>query len=326
MSLFKIFLKGNLDFGSEKSFEKAFQLFMKQSEVLYKSCIVLKAEEIFDAENNRLILKQQVLPSVSDKHWKNTKAILRCMAQFSQAGQIWLWCANPANNHIIETVHIEPNEEKAVVADYKKGSKLLKAGDIDHAKKHLKSAIEKYEKHTDAYERMGKLKIRVDSHESAINLFTKSIEWYDENPKAYFGRALAYAAIGENELAINDLDKAIKNSFPIQPIYWKARRRKGELHIAQKEFDKAAFEFKFFTKRPFIETDPNFRWKRYALIQYSKALLETGFYNEAKEAWLQAKSMYQHSSLEEPIMNYLDLAFMGQAKEVTKATKNSLVK
>ena len=308
MILSKVMMKGSLDFGSSKSYEKAINLFQHKAETLYKMCLLIKAEDIFNESNHSLVIPQLVING-SDKFWKNTIYMLECMAQFAQAGHISAWRIKLEDNSLQNHIAIEPSGEKIVVQEYKSGITALKDGDTDVAFKHFTSAIEKYNGHSQAYERRGKVNFKLQNYETAIHDYAKSIELNTYSPKAYFGRAVAYATIGELNLAIQDLEFAIKNSILMHPIYWKSRRRKGEYHFLLQQYDKAAFEFKFFTKRDFKEEDPNFRWKKRALIYYSKSLLELGETQEARNAWKTAIKISGSAPIDESIKNYLDVAF-----------------
>lgn len=308
MILSKVMMKGSLDFGTSKSYEKAVNLFQHKAETLYKMCLLIKAEDIFNETNHSLVIPQLVING-SDKFWKNTIYILECMAQFAQAGHISAWRIRLEDNTLQNHIAIEPSGEKLVVQEYKLGVHDLKEGNIDDAYHHFSTAIEKYNGHSQAYERRGKVSFKRQNYEKAIHDYAKSIELNGFSPKPYFGRALAYAAIGELNLAVQDLEFAIKNSIPMQPIYWKSRRRKGEYHFLQQQYDKAAFELKFFTKRDFKEEDPNFKWKKRALIYYSKSLLELGETQEARNAWKTAIKISGSAPIDESIKKYLDIAF-----------------
>ncbi len=308
MILSKVMMKGSLDFGSSSTYDKAYKMFIHKSETLYKMCLLIKAEDVFNETNYSLVIPQLVING-SDKFWKNTIYLLECMAQFAQAGHISAWRIRLEDNTLQNHIAIEPTGEKIVVQEYKAGIQALKEGDTALAYDHFTLAIGKYVGHAQAYERRGKVNFKLKNYENAIHDYAKSIELNIHSPKAYFGRAVAYATLGEYPLAIQDLEKAIKNSIPMQPIYWKSRRRKGEYHFILQQYDKAAFEMKFFTKREFKEEDPNFKWKKRALIYYSKSLLELGEIQEARNSWKTAIKLVGAAPIDESIKKYLDLAF-----------------
>ena len=88
--------------------------------------------------------------------------------------------------------------------------------------------------------------------------------------------------------ALEDLELAIKSSIPHQPIYWKARRLKGEAHLEREEYQKAETELRFFLNRSFQPGDSNYGWRRKAFFNYGRALLQTGKCKEALDAFDQA--------------------------------------
>ena len=49
------------------------------------------------------------------------------------------------------------------------------------------------------------------------------------------------------------------------------------------------FELKFFTKRNYAPSDPNYKWRKNAFMSYGKALAESGDLTEAAKAFEAAK-------------------------------------
>jgi tetratricopeptide (TPR) repeat protein len=94
--------------------------------------------------------------------------------------------------------------------------------------------------------------------------------------------------LGKWEDASNILDKAIKNSVPHQPVYWQSRRIKGECLVHLGQYDKAHFELNLCVKRQFIESDPNFAWRKSAMFYMSRVLAEQKKDKEAMEMFLKA--------------------------------------
>ena len=75
----------------------------------------------------------------------------------------------------------------------------------------------------------------------------------------------------------------IKHSIALQPIYWAARRVKAECHLALKQYDKSAFEYKLFATRSFNQDDPNFKHQAKSLYNYGKVLFALGQIDAALE-------------------------------------------
>jgi tetratricopeptide (TPR) repeat protein len=98
--------------------------------------------------------------------------------------------------------------------------------------------------------------------------------------------------LGDFKAAAEDLDRGIKSSIPHQPIFWQARRMKGECHLRLNEFAEAIKELKQVTTRPFSSNDPNFEWQKAAFSNFGKALLEAGEYTESVKAFDKAISIF----------------------------------
>ena len=75
----------------------------------------------------------------------------------------------------------------------------------------------------------------------------------------------------------------LKKSSALGNLYWKARLKKAECHIDLLEWDKAAFDLKFFTGRAFPKGDSNIKRRPYANAIYAMVLLELGQPKEALE-------------------------------------------
>ena len=122
----------------------------------------------------------------------------------------------------------------------------------------------------------------------------------------------------ELDKAIQDLDNCIKKSIPLQPIYWKARRIKGECLAKTGDFQGASLEFKLFTKRKFVAGDSNNKWKKYVLTRYGQTLLELGNYQEAVAAFNEAVQLEQATAekvLESDPLLYRGIALQKAGKK-----------
>jgi tetratricopeptide (TPR) repeat protein len=117
--------------------------------------------------------------------------------------------------------------------------------------------------------------------------FTKSIELFP-TAEAFFGRGKVQMTMNNLEGAVGDLKSAIENSVPLQPIFWQARRVKGECHLRLKQYDKAIFELQFVSKRNFNAEDPNFKHRKRSWELYGEALLAAGQRANADKAFAEA--------------------------------------
>jgi tetratricopeptide (TPR) repeat protein len=286
---YKTIFSGRLEFGSPRSYEKVTQMYEHRVENFYRSEILLKGEEIFDEESHSLNVPR-FITQASDKTWRNTINLLEYVAQFAVAGDLSAWMTDEGK--VINHKVVEPKSDKAAVQAFLTGRKLVKeAGRETEAKKALSQAIEKFERHAKAYERRGFVNFQLKNYSDALYDYNKSIDINPGNPDAYLGRAFIYIHQNDLDKAIDDLNQAIKRSIPLQPIYWKARRIKGELHLRKEDYKAAILEFKLFTARKFLSTDSNYEWRKYAFFNYGKALLAAGAYKEAVNAFNEASKL-----------------------------------
>lgn len=278
-TIYKTILSGCLEFGSQRSYDQVLKLYQHRTENYYRNDILLKAEDIFQEASYTLDLPR-FISECPEKSWKNTLNLLDYVAQYAVAGDMRAWVIH--NGTLVEQRTIEPEGDKSVIQAFMKGRKLVKEdGREEEAIKALNRAIDKFERHGMAYERRGYINFRLQNFDDAMYDFSKSIDIHPNNPEAYWGRANVRIKKQDFAGAIDDLHKTTKTSIPHQPIYWSARRLKGELHLQLGEFQKAIFELKLVTNRKFKEGDPNLKWQKNALFNYGKALFEIGEFNEA---------------------------------------------
>ncbi|TXB61439.1 tetratricopeptide repeat protein [Phaeodactylibacter luteus] len=279
---YKAILSGYFDFGTERSYQKVFDMFEHRSENYYRGAILLKSEEVF-APEARAMQVPRLIGQVTGKEWNNTVNMIKFVAQYAIAGGFSAWMVDEGK--VVKHHHVEPNSDKAAVQAFLQGRELInEAGREEEAMKALSRAIEKFERHAKAYERRGFVNHQLRNYNDAMYDYSKSIDINPSAAEPYMGRALIYIARESYAEAISDLDRAIKNSIPLMPLFWQARRIKGECHLEQEQWDKAEFELKFVTKRAFTPEDANFKWRKRALFNYGKALYELGKYPEALKA------------------------------------------
>ena len=317
--LYKTIIQGRLEFGNPKSYEKVLKMFQYRAENYYKSDILLKEEDIFHQDSLSLRVPRYVGQCLH-KSWQNTVSLLDYCSQFAIAGSIRAWLTE--SGKILHYDVIEPQGDKAAVQQFIKGRSLVREmGKEDEAIEALTKAIEKYNRHAQAYERRAKINFILKNYGEALRDYNKSIGIDDSIPNSFYGRAKVHVIKEEYDKAIADFDKAIVKSIALQPIYWKARRLKAEIHIKLKQFEKAEFDLKLFTKRHFTPDNPNFVWRRKALFLYGKVLLELEKYVEAIDAFTEALEIQEGY---DQIAEEEKLFFLGLAKQ--KAGKNGYLK
>ncbi|MBR9920103.1 MAG: tetratricopeptide repeat protein [Bacteroidetes bacterium] len=286
MDTYKTIYSGRLEFGSERSFEKVQEMFEHRTENYYRNDICLSAEEIFDEETRSLNVPRS-LSEATLKSWRNTINLLEYTSEYAIAGQFFAW--RTSGGKMLEAKIVEPQGDKTATQAYLKGRKLVdQEGKEAEAKKALSRAIEKFERHALAYERRGYVNFRLENYKDAEYDFTKSIGINPNNAEPHYGRAKVYLKQDKLKEAIPDLAMTIKRSIPHQPLYYIARRIKGDCHMALGEYKLAATEYRLFTKRNFDETNPNYAMRSTVWHNYGKALLELDQVKESIEAFNQS--------------------------------------
>lgn len=315
----KTIIQGKLLFGNQKTFDKVFKMFQYRLENYYKSDVLLDDETLFDPKEFSLVIPRYVGKAI-DKSWRNLISALKYSAQFAVSGEIDAWQTDEGK--ILSYYHIEPDSEKAVVLEFRKGRDLVeKTGQEEEALKILTNAIEKYDKHAQAYERRGRVNYILKKYHDAMRDFNKCLKIDDCNPNGYFGRALVHNKNGETEKAIENLEQTLKTSFALQDIYWIARRYKASCHMKLEQYDKAAFDLKLFSNRNFPIDNPNYVWKKWAYFNYGKVLLELEQYQEALAAIIKSSDFESKFGNITEGQNYL---YLGLAKQ--KAGKGGYMK
>ncbi|MBL7817599.1 MAG: tetratricopeptide repeat protein [Saprospiraceae bacterium] len=296
-SLFKVILKGRLAFGTQKSYDMMIEQYRRRLEQYYKNDILLKGEDHLSEESKTIEVPRTLIPLCTEKTWKNTINMFNELRSYAVAGAMHIWILDSEGKQLIQEVTIIPQGDKFATTEYNRGVSLLrKQGREDEAIDSLTRAIDKYPNYEQAYERRGVANHRLGRTDEAILDFTKSISLHI-NPEAYLGRAIAKRFLGDLVGAIDDLDLAIKNAVPYQPVFWAARRIKGECHLELSELEKAIFELKLVTKRAFKPTDPNYLHRRKAWEIYAVTLEKAGKVEEAALAHKSAKAIEVPSEL-----------------------------
>lgn len=317
--LYKTIIQGTIEFGTEKSYNQAVKMFTLRAEKYYKSDVIFEVEEIFFEDSLSLSIPRFV-KVVYDKSYRNTATLLEYVVQFGISGELNIWQLE--DGKILDFRHLEPSSDKAAVQSYLKGRKLVeKEGKENEAMKALTKAIEKYDRHAQAYERRAKVNFILKKYHDAFRDYKKSLGYDPSNPYAYYGRAKAYIHQEQLEDALVDLTMAIKKSVALQAIHWKSRRLKGKLHLKLKQYPEAEFELKLFTKRNFKKDNPNYMFKREAFFEYGQILLALEKYEDAVEAF---ENSIDFAEGYDKIPNAEKLRFRGIAKQ--KAGQNGYIK
>ncbi|MEO0040963.1 MAG: hypothetical protein RL329_411 [Bacteroidota bacterium] len=285
----KITLKGNLEFGTSKTYETMLKTLLQKLEVYYKHDYLLKSEAYFQAETSNIVVPRLIVPMCAEKTWRNTVGFLRDAAQFAVAGKMSLWVCND-KNEVLQRHIIEPTNEKLVVKAYLVGANAVKAKDYELAITAFDDTLEKYDRNAYAFDLRGYARFKLGQLGDAALDFTQSIELFP-TAEAFFGRGKVQMALGNLEGAIGDFKSAIENSVPLQPIFWQARRVKGECHLKLKQYDKAIFELQFVSKRPFPVEDPNFKHRQRSWELYGQSLSAGGQRALAEKAFAEAQKL-----------------------------------
>jgi len=272
LTTYKTIIKGEFDFGSPKTFEKAFKMFKHREEQMYQKVHVPFDEEAFDSETYILNIGR-LITQINKKSWQACVEIFEYLSQFAITGQISMWYIDEGKIMIQKV--IEPTNEKTAVQAFLKGRDLVQeSGKEDLAINSLNKAISKYEKHGLAYERRGFINLKLGNEKDALHDFSKSILFNPNIPEPHYGRAKIFMDQKNWKKAMPELELGLKKSIPLQPIHWGFRRLKAVVHTEIDEIKQAAQEYKFFTARNFSEDDPNFKFKKEALLSYTKLLLD----------------------------------------------------
>ncbi|GAB5553153.1 MAG: hypothetical protein Sapg2KO_27440 [Saprospiraceae bacterium] len=279
---YKVILSGHFEFGSQRSYEKALGIYLHKLEKAYKNDVIIKEEEAFDHEKF-LFSVNRLTGTVIDRTWRNSISVLELLSEFAIAGSVSAWKLKEGK--IIEQYRLEPTSEKAAVQSFLQGRELIVEGKKKEAKEALSEAIAKFERHALAYERRGFVNFQLGNIEDALYDFTKSINICPMSADAFIGRAMILMNQEDYKNAALDLDMVTKTSIPHQPIYWRARRLKGDCHLKLKEYKEAAREYKFFTSKKFTPENPNILWTKKTFHNYGLALLELKDYEKAVTAF-----------------------------------------
>lgn len=277
--LFKTIIQGRIEFGTQKAYDMAVKMYISRAENYYKNDVLFEPPEIFFPEELALSIPRLV-KQVYAKSFKNTSVLLEYVIQFGVSGEMDIWQLE--DGKILHFKHLEPSSDKVAVQSYLRGKNLVaQDGKSEEAIAALTKAIEKYDRHAQAYERRGKVNLKLKKYHDALRDYDKCLGLDPDNPYAYFGKSMVLIHEEKIEEALETLQLAIKKSVALQHIHWKARRTKGKLHVDLEQYDKAEFELKLFAGRKFGAESPNFLWNRFGHFMYGRTLYELGKFSEA---------------------------------------------
>ena len=286
---FKSIIQGKLSFGTQRSFDKVVKMFEYRTETYYKGDVMLNKEDIFSEEELILNVPRYV-GNATDKNFKNTIDLLEYCAQFAVAGSIQAWMIE--DGKVLNHANIMPKSDRTVVTQFNKGEKLFRErGKNTEALEAFSKTIETFDKHAQAYERRGWVNLFLRNYSDALYDFNKAIKIDDSIAFAHFGKGII--AMNENNLedAVENFSNTVKKSVALESLHWRGRLRKAECLIELCEWEKAAFELKFFTRRKFPADDSNILRRPRAFAMYGKVLYELGQHQEALEMIEEALSL-----------------------------------
>jgi tetratricopeptide (TPR) repeat protein len=288
-TLFKTIIQGRFEFGNQVTYDKVWKGVNARLETHYRNELILRPEQIFFPETLSIEIPRYVKEHI-EKAYKSTVDLLRYCSQFALTGTVRAWYLD--NGEIIHFENLEPYSDKSAVQAYLKGKKIIReAGRQTEAIDLFNSAIEKYDRHAQAYERRAKTNFLLKKHSDALRDYTKCLGIDPTIASAYYGRGRVYEINKAYKEAIDDFDQAIKKSVALEPVHWKSRRMKGLCHVQQREWTAAIFELKLFVSRKFKKGDTNLPWMRNALYNYGIACYEAESFPEALDAFTRAEAL-----------------------------------
>ena len=280
---FKTIIQGKLEFGNKNSYDKIVKMFQHRVDNYYRNIVMINIEDIFFEDNYTLFIKRFV-GQATDKSWRNTADILEYCSQFAVSGTIGIWMTD--NGQILKYRKIVPTGDKTAVKHFIKGRKLFKKENKPlEAIESINLAIDKYDRHANAYEIRAYINMKLGKYHDARRDFNKCLSIDENIPHAYFGRAQLAMLEGDTESAYKDFSETTKKAIALQPVFWKARRIMAQISLKKGDLNGAIFDLKVYSKRKFSKEDENYEWKRWALFNYGVLLLENEDFLDALAAF-----------------------------------------
>nr|MBP7273088.1 hypothetical protein [Saprospiraceae bacterium] len=254
-------------------------------EVYYKNDLLIKQPSTEFQEASQNFVLQSNLPNPSEKSWRNTINLLESTAQFAVAGMIHCWLMDATNPNVcVQYVAIYPNSDKEVVQNYLQALALLQDDNKKEAIQYFDKTIDRFSKHSFAFERRGYTNYLLGNDDAALDDFCKAIAFNNELPEAHVGKAMILLRRGEKQEAIAEIMQAIQATIPQDWVYWRARLIKADCNMMDGNYADAVADLKYFTKRKFAAHDPNNEWRKYAFYKHAVALMHLHDYTNAELA------------------------------------------
>ena len=296
-TLYKVIIQGKLELGSEKTMKQVLDQLSARMDTHYKRELIFKLPELIFKQEDYTVDLGRFIGNVSEKYWKNTISFIEYCAGFSSAGTVDAWMTDTGK--ILQHYHIEPKGEKSCIMLYQSGKKASEQkGSEQEAIRILTEAIEKYERHSQAYTQRGYVNFTLKNYDDALYDFRKAISFDQLNSSAHYGVARSLMIKNKFADAILSLEETTKSSIALQSIYWAARRSKGFCHLELKEYDKAINEFRLVTNREFKKEDSNYKHLPMVWFNYGKAFFATGQLDLALDAFDRSVSFEDSKSFE----------------------------
>ncbi len=294
---YKVIIQGKLELATEKTYKQVLEQIIPRIDTHYKRELIFKQPELIF--NNELFTLElgRFIGNVSEKYWKNTIAFLEYCAGFASAGSVNAWMTD--SGKILQHFHIEPKGEKSCVMLYQSGLKASEQkGSEQEAIQILTEAIEKYERHSQAYTQRGYINYTLKNYDDSLYDFRKAVNFDNLNSSAHYGVARTLMIKKNYKEAITSLEETTKSSIALQPIYWAARRTKGYCHLELKQYDQAINEFRLVSTRQFDKADPNYKHLPMMWFNYGKSFFATGRLDEALDAFDKSASFEDSKSFD----------------------------
>ncbi len=279
MEQYRTIFNGRLEFGNRRTYDRVLEMYEHRFENYYKTQIIFLAEELFDEDDLCLHLPRMI-NQATKKRWKNTINLFKHITEFAIAGSIDAWLLD--GKILLEKHHLEPDGDKTVVKEYIKGRKLAaEETAMDEAIKALDRVIDKFAKHSMAYERRGYVNYQLKNYDDALYDYNKSIQLYERKPDPYYGRALTYLAQKNLEEALVDFELVTKYAMPIEPLHWYAKRQKANVHFKLKQYESALKDAAAYVNRKFRSDSPHIKHQISMKYFQGQILMELERFEEA---------------------------------------------
>ena len=119
--MFKVTMKGQLDFMIPKTYDMVTAHFQKRLETYYKMDIALKGDDYFKPDTLNFVVPRMEHLCNIEKTWKNTIGLLNEIRTYSVAGALYVWVQNEKNQLVASECFL-PVGDKVATTEYLKAS------------------------------------------------------------------------------------------------------------------------------------------------------------------------------------------------------------